>query len=62
MKKAKLLATLAAAAVLAVGGGVIAGCSDGHTHTYSTGDDWGKDATSHWHYATCDDLKEGDKD
>ena len=39
MKKAKLLATLAAAAVLAVGGGVIAGCSDGHTHTYSTGDD-----------------------
>lgn len=62
MKKAKLLATLAAAAVLAVGGGVVAGCSDGHTHTYSTGDDWGKDATSHWHYATCDDLKEGDKD
>ena len=62
MKKAKLLATLAAAAVLAVGGGVIAGCSDGHTHTYSTGDDWGKDATSHWRYATCDDLKEGDKD
>ncbi len=62
MKKAKLLATLAAAAVLAVGGGVIAGCSNGHTHTYSTGDDWGKDATSHWHYATCDDLKEGDKD
>lgn len=62
MKKAKLLATLAAAAVLAVGGGVIAGCSDGHTHTYSTGDDWGKDATSHWHYATCDDLKEEDKD
>ncbi len=62
MKKAKLLATLAAAAVLAVGGGVIAGCGNGHTHTYSTGDDWGKDATSHWHYATCDDLKEGDKD
>ncbi len=62
MKKAKLLATLATAAVLTVGGGVIAGCSDGHTHTYSTGDDWGKDATSHWHYATCDDLKEGDKD
>ncbi len=62
MKKAKLLATLAAAAFLAVGGGVIAGCGDGHTHTYSTGDDWGKDATSHWHYATCDDLKEGDKD
>ncbi len=47
---------------MAVGGGVIAGCSNGHTHTYSTGDDWGKDATSHWHYATCDDLKEGDKD
>lgn len=62
MKKAKLLATLAAAAVLTVGGGVIAGCNDGHTHTYSTGDDWGKDTTSHWHYATCDDLKEGDKD
>ena len=60
MKKAKLLATLAAAAVLAVGGGVIAGCSGGHTHTYS--EDWTTDSVGHWHVATCDDLKEGDKD
>lgn len=61
--KRKLLAALMAATVLAVGGGVLAGCNPadaGHTHKYST--DWGKDETGHWHYATCDDLKEGDKE
>ena len=25
-----------------------------HTHTWSTGDNWGKDASAHWRYATCD--------
>ena len=56
--KNKLLATLAAATVLSVGAGVFGGC--GHIHTYS--DDWSKDETGHWHVATCDDLKEGDKE
>ena len=61
--KRKLLVALMAATVLAVGGGVLAGCNPtdaGHTHKYST--DWGKDETGHWHYATCDDLKEGDEE
>ncbi len=60
MKKAKILAAVAAAAVLSVGGGLLAGCNSEHTHTYS--DDWKNDANGHWHVATCDDLKEGDKD
>ncbi len=61
MKKAKILAAVAAAAVLSVSGGLLAGCTDGgHTHTYS--DDWKNDANGHWHVATCDDLKEGDTD
>ena len=59
MKKKKLLAALVAAAVLSVGGGALAGCENQHTHTYST--DWEKDATGHWHVATCDDLKKGDE-
>ena len=47
--------------MLAVGGGVLAGCNKTqHSHTYS--DDWKSDATGHYHVATCDDLKEGDKD
>ena len=25
-----------------------------HTHTWSNGDNWGKDASAHWRYATCD--------
>lgn len=61
MKKAKILAAITAAAVLSVSGGLLAGCTDdGHKHTYSS--DWKNDATGHWHVATCDDLKEGDKD
>ena len=60
MKKSKILAAVVAAAVLSVSGGVLAGCNDGHTHTYSG--DWAKDETGHWHVATCDDLKKGDKD
>lgn len=60
MKKSKILAAVVAAAVLSVSGGVLAGCNNEHKHTYS--DDWTKDETGHWHVATCDDLKEGDKD
>ncbi|MDE7168490.1 MAG: Ig-like domain-containing protein [Clostridia bacterium] len=60
MKKAKILAAVTAAAVLSVSGGLFAGCTDGHTHTYS--EDWKNDANGHWHVATCDDLKEGDTD
>ena len=61
MKKSKLLAALAAAAVLAAGGAAIAGCGgNNHKHTFDT-DNWGgKDATGHWHLATCDhDVKGG---
>lgn len=57
MKKSKLVVAALTVAMLAAGG-AIAGCS--HKHTYS--EDWKKDATGHWHAATCDDLKEGDKD
>ncbi|MDE7453048.1 MAG: hypothetical protein K2N22_01415 [Clostridia bacterium] len=60
MKKAKILAAIAAATALTVGG-VLAGCAkDEHTHTYSK--DWKNDATGHWHVADCGDLKEGDKE
>lgn len=60
MKKSKLLLVVLSAAALAAGG-ALAGCNNGqHTHTYSN--DWSKDADGHWHVATCDDLKEGDKD
>ncbi|MDE6412265.1 MAG: Ig-like domain-containing protein [Clostridia bacterium] len=58
MKKKNVLMTTLAAATIALGCGAFAAC--GHTHTYS--EDWKKDSTGHWHYATCDDLKEGDKD
>jgi hypothetical protein len=34
---------------------VLASCGK-HTHTFS--EDWSKDATSHWHAATCDHLEE----
>lgn len=62
MKKQTALKALA---VLAIGstaalGVTLAGC--GHSHEYSSGNDWGKDETGHWHYAICDDLKEGDAD
>lgn len=57
--KSKLLIALLTAATM-VGSGAFAGCNDEHTHTYS--DDWTKDATGHWHVATCDDLKAGDED
>ena len=61
MKKAKILAAVTAAAVLSVSGGLLAGCTnDVHKHTYS--EDWKSDANGHWHVATCDDLKESDKD
>ena len=60
MKKSKLLLVVLSAAALAAGG-ALAGCNNGqHTHTYSN--DWSKGADGHWHVATCDDLKEGDKD
>ncbi len=61
MKKSNLFATVAFVAVSAVCCGLFAACGDKdtHTHTYST--DWSKDATGHWHVATCDDLKEGDE-
>ncbi len=70
MKKTKLLAAFAAAAVLAIGGGVFAGCGGngggstggegegGHTHTYTT--EWSKNETHHYHVANCGDLHEGD--
>ncbi len=60
MKKSNLLTTVVLVAVLAMCCGLLAACGDEHTHTYST--DWSKDASGHWHVATCDDLKEGDKD
>ena len=56
MKKKKVLMATIAAASLALSCGAFAAC--GHSHTYSK--EWDKDATGHWHYATCDDLKEGD--
>lgn len=60
MKNKKLLTAIV---TLTLGGATamglaFAGCAKDHEHTYS--DKWGKDATGHWHYATCDDLKEGD--
>ncbi|MDE6676876.1 MAG: hypothetical protein K2K12_04100 [Clostridia bacterium] len=57
-KKKAILATLTAA-TLALGCGAFVACG-GHTHTYS--DKWDSNAEGHWHSATCDDLKEGDKD
>jgi hypothetical protein len=60
MKKSKLLTTAVLAATLTLSCGLLAACGNEHTHTYST--DWSKDATGHWHVATCDDLKEGDKE
>lgn len=60
MKKSKLLTTAVLAATLTLSCGLLAACGNDHTHTYST--DWSKDATGHWHVATCDDLKEGDKE
>ncbi|MDE6442775.1 MAG: hypothetical protein K2L12_08515, partial [Clostridia bacterium] len=58
MKKTKLLAALAVAAVLAVGGGVLAGCKPtggddsgkGHTHNYTQ---WTK-VDENTHRGTCD--------
>ncbi len=59
MKNKKLLAALA---TLTLGGAMVVvaftGCA--HEHTYS--DKWESDETGHWHCATCDDLKESDKD
>ncbi len=60
MKNKTLLMALAALTVsgAAAIGLTMTGC--GHTHKYS--EDWKSDANGHWHYAVCDDLKEGDKD
>ena len=58
MKKKNVLMTTIAAASLALSCGAFAAC--GHTHTYAK--DWAKDETNHWHVATCEDLKDGDKD
>ena len=62
MKKLNLFTTVVCAAVLTSCCGLFAACGDedAHTHTFST--DWSKDASGHWHVATCDDLKESDKD
>lgn len=62
MKKSKLFATIVLVVVLAVCGAAFAACKteQKHEHTYAT--DWSKDESGHWHVATCDDLKEGDKD
>ncbi len=62
MKKSNLFVTVVFAAALTSCCGLLAACGDEdtHTHTYST--DWSKDATGHWHVATCDDLKESDED
>ena len=59
MKNKKLLAALA---TLTLGGAMVVGAFTGcaHEHTYS--DKWESDETGHWHCATCDDLKESDKD
>ncbi len=59
MKNKKLLAALA---TLTLGGAMVMGAFTGcaHEHTYS--DKWESDETGHWHCATCDDLKESDKD
>ncbi|MCX4384260.1 MAG: Ig-like domain-containing protein [Clostridia bacterium] len=61
MKKMNLFTTIAFAAALTSCCGLFAACGDedAHTHTFST--DWSKDASGHWHVATCDDLKEGDE-
>lgn len=61
MKKLNLFTTIAFAAALTSCCGLFAACGDedAHTHTFST--DWSKDASGHWHVATCDDLKEGDE-
>ena len=60
MKRTKRFATFVLVAMFIVCGAVLAGCNNQHTHTYS--DAWEKDPNGHWHVATCDDLKEGDKD
>lgn len=61
MKNKKLLAAFATLALSSAAAlGVLAGCGEEHEHTYS--DKWTSDSTGHWHSATCDDLKEGDKD
>lgn len=58
MKKSKLLLAAVAATMLAVGGGVLAGCNNGHKHTFDTSAWGGKDATGHWHVSTCEHKDE----
>lgn len=61
MKKLNLFTTVAFAAALTSCCGLFAACGDEDTHTHTFSTDWSKDASGHWHVATCDDLKEGDE-
>lgn len=61
MKKMNLFTTIAFAAALTSCCGLFAACGDEDTHTHTFSTDWSKDASGHWHVATCDDLKEGDE-
>lgn len=61
MKKMNLFTTIAFAAALTSCCGLLAACGDEDTHTHTFSTDWSKDASGHWHVATCDDLKEGDE-
>ena len=61
MKKLNLFTTVVCAAVLTSCCGLFAACGDEDTHTHTFSTDWSKDASGHWHVATCDDLKEGDE-
>lgn len=55
MKKiTKLLSVFVIAGALTASAGALAGC--GHKHTF--GDSWEKDATQHWHAATCEHSDE----
>ena len=56
-----LFTTIAFAAALTSCCGLLAACGDEDTHTHTFSTDWSKDASGHWHVATCDDLKEGDE-
>ena len=53
MKKSKLIATLAATAVLSIGGAIaLSGCTPAHEHTYE--DDWTRTETHHYYAPTCE--------
>ena len=50
MKRKTLFTILVLVAILVMGLGIMAGCK--HKHTFDT-EVWQKDATNHWHAATC---------